>query len=107
MVELPTTAVALLNSTTSTTFEVGQKRGAVFSVQPCQLKVDEAASITVLIAGTPEFAPRPGSRRSRLKKLRGDKPDDFEMTLSLPVPLLLRVFLGAGRIPATWRRKHR
>lgn len=76
---------------------MGLGKRICLDLQPCQLKVGEIASITLLIAGAPEFTCQDRLTSFSAKELRGDKASDYELTIDLPGPF--------GRIPITWRRK--
>lgn len=91
------TNAAILQSTTPVKFDYLQGDRLTVDVEPCQIKVGESASVSVLVAGSPHFTAEARLTSFSTDELRGDKPADYELSIELPFPL--------AHIPITWRRR--
>jgi hypothetical protein len=88
---------SILQSTTPVKLDFEPNERLKVDIQPCQLKVGEVASVTLLISGTPQFVCEDRLTSFSVEELRGDKPSEYELSVDLPGPF--------GRIPVTWRRR--
>jgi len=94
------TTAAILQSTTPVKFDYLQESRLSVEIEPCQLKVGESLSVSVLVAGSPRFTTEVRLTAFSTEELRGAKPSDYELSIELPLPFPF------GRIPITWRRRN-
>lgn len=97
--------LSIVSSTTPASIDYlasqnGGRPSVAIVVEPFLLKVDETASVAVIIAGQPSFETEHRLASFRVQELRGDRPADFEMRVELPLPFL-------GSMPVTWTRRKR